>query len=67
MISSKYQHKFESFYQSIYVDNPIHAINKDGSLRIELMEEFISEPFRKYMIGESISDMARKLIEKAIP
>ena len=35
-------------------------------LLIELMEEFISESFRKYMIGESISDMARKLIEKAI-
>ena len=39
--------KFVSEYQGrIYADSIQDAINEDGSIRIDLMEETISEPFR---------------------
>ena len=41
--------KFVSEYQGrIYADSIMDAINEDGSIKIELMEETISEPFRMF-------------------
>ena len=58
---------FESEYQTrIYVSKISDAINNDGTINTDFMLEIISEPFRKYMNNEPISDMARKLIEGAI-
>ena len=58
---------FESEYQSrLYVSKPEEALNFDGSIKIEVMPEIISEVFRKYMLGEALSDKARKLLEGVI-
>lgn len=58
---------FESEYQSrLYVSKPEEALNFDGSIKTEVMPEIISEAFRKYMLGEALSDKARKLLEGAI-
>ena len=58
---------FESEYQSrLYAPRPKDALNNDGSINTDLLGEVISEPFRKYMIGEPISDTAKKLIEGAV-
>ena len=55
--------KLESEYQSrLYVSTPEEAINLDGSIKTEVMVETVSEVFRKYMIGETLSEEARKLI-----
>lgn len=55
--------KLESEYQSrLYVATPEEAINLDGSIKTEVMVETVSEVFRKYMIGETLSEEARKLI-----
>nr|DAR26340.1 MAG TPA: minor capsid protein [Caudoviricetes sp.]DAS41852.1 MAG TPA: minor capsid protein [Caudoviricetes sp.] len=54
---------FESEYQSrLYVSTPEEAINLDGSIKTEVMVETVSEVFRKYMIGETLSEEAIKLI-----
>lgn len=59
--------KFESEYQSrLYIKYPSQAINKDGTININCLEECVSEPFRKYMNGEEISEAAKKLIEGAV-
>ena len=58
---------FESEYQSrLYVSKPEEALNFDGSIKTEVMPEIISEAFRKYMLGEALSDKARKLLEGVI-
>lgn len=58
---------FESEYQTrLYVSQLSDALNKDGSINTDVMLECISEPFRKYMNGEPISDEAKKLIEGAV-
>lgn len=58
---------FESEYQSrLYVLKPEEALNFDGSIRTEVMPEIISEAFRKYMLGEALSDKARELLEGVI-
>ena len=58
---------FESEYQSrLYVSKPEEALNFDGSIKTEVMPEIISETFRKYMLGEALSDKARKLLEGVI-
>lgn len=58
---------FESEYQSrLYAPRQKDALNNDGSINTDLLGEVISEPFRKYMIGEPISDTAKKLIEGAV-
>lgn len=58
---------FESEYQSrLYVSNPFEALNSDGTINIDVLGECISEPFRKYMNKETISDEAKKLIEGAV-
>lgn len=58
---------FESEYQSrLYVSKPEEALNFDGSIKTEVMPEIISEAFRKYMLGEAVSDKAMKLLEGAI-
>lgn len=55
--------KLESEYQSrLYVATPEEAINLDGSIKTEVMVETVSEVFRKYMIGETLSEEAIKLI-----
>lgn len=57
----------ESEYQSrLYVSTPEEAINSDGSIKTEVMVETVSEVFRKYMIGETLSEGARKLIEGVV-
>ena len=59
--------RFESEYQSrLYITNISEALNADGSINIALLDEVVSEPFRKYMNGENISDEAKKLIEGAV-
>mgnify|MGYP004651410237 CR=1 FL=1 len=59
--------KFESEYQSrLYIKYPSQANNKDGTININCLEECVSEPFRKYMNGEGISEAAKKLIEGAV-
>lgn len=41
---------FVSEYQGrLYVNNPIEAFNDDGSIKNEVLKEFISEPFRVYI------------------
>lgn len=58
---------FESEYQSrLYVLKPEEALNFDGSIKTEVMPETISEAFRKYMLGEALSDKARELLEGVI-
>ena len=58
---------FESEYQSrIYADTLFDCLNKDGTINTELMLECVSEPFRKYMMGEDISEDALKMIEGAV-
>jgi hypothetical protein len=59
--------RFESEYQSrLYISNITEALNPDGTINVDVLGEVISEPFRKYMNGESISDEIRKLIEGVI-
>lgn len=59
--------RFESEYQSrMYVRKLADALNRDGSINVDVLGETISEIFRKYMSGEHISNMARKLIEEAV-
>lgn len=58
---------FESEYQSrLYVSNPFDALNRDGTINVDTLGEVISEVFRKYMNGETISREAQELIEKVI-
>ena len=58
---------FESEYQSrLYLLKPEEALNFDGSIKTEVMPETISEAFRKYMLGEALSDKARELLEGVI-
>lgn len=58
---------FESEYQSrLYVVDSFDAVNKDGSIKVEVLEETISEVFRKYMNGENLLQEAQKLIERVI-
>lgn len=58
---------FESEYQSrLYVSNPFDALNGDGTINVDTLGEAISEVFRKYMNGETLSREAQKLIEKVI-
>lgn len=59
--------KFESEYQSrLYVSDITDALNPDGTINGDTLGEVISEPFRKYMNGEDVSDMARELIEGVV-
>lgn len=59
--------RFESEYQSrLYISNITEALNPDGTINVNVMGETISEPFRKYMNGENISDEVRKLIEGVV-
>ncbi len=59
--------RFESEYQSrLYISNIQNAINGDGSINIDALGETISEIFRKYMNGESISERAKSLIEGVV-
>ena len=59
--------RFETEYQGrLYVDKISDAINPDGSINIDFLDECVSEPFRKYMNKEPISDEAMKLIEGAL-
>lgn len=59
--------RFESQYQSrLYISNITEALNADGTINVDVLGEVISEPFRKYMNGEEISDEARKLIERTV-
>lgn len=58
---------FESEYQSrLYVSNPFDALNGDGTINVDTLGEAISEVFRKYMNGETLSREAQELIEKVI-
>ena len=58
---------FESEYQSrLYVSNPFEALNRDGTINVDILGEAISEVFRKYMNGETISQKAQELIERVI-
>ena len=50
----------------MYVSKPGEALNFDGSIKTEVMPETISEAFRKYMLGEALSDKARELLEGGI-
>ena len=59
--------RFESEYQSrLYISNITEALNPDGTINVDVLGEVISEPFRKYMNGESISDEVKKLIEGVV-
>lgn len=59
--------KFESEYQSrLYVSNIMEALNSDGTINADVLGETISEPFRKYMVGEDVSDEVKKLIEGVV-
>ena len=59
--------RFESEYQSrLYVSNIMKALNSDGTINVDVLGEAISEPFRKYMIGEDVSDEVKKLIEGVV-
>ena len=59
--------KFESEYQSrLYVSNIMEALNSDGTINVDVLGETISEPFRKYMVGEDVSDEVKKLIEGVV-
>ena len=59
--------RFESEYQSrLYISKISEALNPDGTINVDVMGEAISEPFRKYMNGEGISNEARTLIEGAV-
>lgn len=59
--------KFESEYQSrLYISDITEALNKDGTINVDVLGEAVSEPFRKYMNGEDISDVSRKLIEGVV-
>lgn len=59
--------RFETEYQSrLYVKYLYEAVNNDGTIKTEYMLESVSEPFSKYMAGESISDEAKKMLEDAI-
>lgn len=59
--------RFESEYQSrLYISNITEALNPDGTIKVDVLGEVISEVFRKYMNGENISDEAKKLIEGAV-
>ena len=59
--------RFESEYQSrLYISDIQEALNSDGTIDIDVLGETISEPFRKYMDGEEISDEIRKLLEGVI-
>lgn len=58
---------FESEYQSrLYVADISQALNADGSINTMFLGETISEPFRKYMNGETISDFIKKILESVI-
>lgn len=59
--------RFESEYQSrLYISDITEALNPDGTINVDVLGETISEPFRKYMNGEDISDEIRKLIEGVV-
>lgn len=59
--------RFESEYQSrLYVLDLEDALNADGSINVDCLGETVSEAFRKYMLGEPISDEIRKLIEDSV-
>lgn len=59
--------RFESEYQSrLYISNITEALNHDGTIKVDVLGEVISEPFRKYMNGENISDEVKKLIEGVV-
>lgn len=59
--------RFESEYQSrLYISNITEALNPDGTINVDVLGEVISEPFRKYMNGENISDEVKKLIEGVV-
>lgn len=59
--------RFESEYQSrLYIFKLSEALNLDGTINADVLGETISEPFRKYMMGEDISDEVKKLIEGAV-
>ena len=59
--------RFESEYQSrLYISDITEALNTDGTINVDVLGETISEPFRKYMNGEGISDEIRKLIEGVV-
>ncbi len=59
--------RFESEYQSrLYVSNVMDALNPDGTINVDVLGEVVSEPFRKYMNGEGISNEARTLIEGVV-
>ena len=58
---------FESEYQSrLYVADISQALNADGSINTDFLGETISEPFRKYMNGEDVSDFIKKMLEGVI-
>lgn len=59
--------RFESEYQSrLYISDITEVLNPDGTINVDVLGETISEPFRKYMNGEDISDEIRKLIEGVV-
>lgn len=59
--------RFESEYQSrLYVLDTEEALNTDGTINVDYLEEVISEAFRKYMLGETISDEILKIIEGSV-
>ena len=59
--------RFESEYHSrLYISDITEALNPDGTINVDVLGETISEPFRKYMNGEDISDEIRKLIEGVV-
>lgn len=59
--------KLESEYQSrIYADYILDVFNSDGDIRKELLAECVSEVFRKYMNGESLSKKSREMIERVV-
>lgn len=63
--------KFVSEYQGrIYVNNPTEAFNDDGSIKKELLMEFISEPFRLYVTEPELMKSNHKefydLIKEAV-
>ena len=59
--------RFETEYQArLYVKEPYEALNSDGTINIDVLGKTISEPFRKYMNNETISEQAMKLIKGAL-
>ena len=44
----------------------MEALNSDGTINVDVLGETISEPFRKYMVGEDVSDEVKKLIEGVV-